>query len=133
MRRRAVSIVELLLVIGVLAVVSVFSVPLYQQFQVGADLTRATGEVSAGLVRAKQLAVQTGHSWGYAIHEGVLFRGSTFRLRDAAFDELYPVPFAIVASGPVEVTYSAGTGLPSVTGTIHLQSPDGGTREVQIP
>lgn len=125
---------ELMLVIGIIAGLSAFSIPAYRDYQVRSDLVRVTDQVSQAIGRA-QLRAQAGQletPWGYSVSRATLFAGDTYQERDPLQDELYPMPDTIATSGLDEVSFALITGVPSATGTIILTSLRGEKRQVSI-
>jgi Tfp pilus assembly major pilin PilA len=121
--RRGFSLIELLIIIGILVVLVAMSLPVYTQYLVRSDLGIAAQLINQGLARARLLAVsgQQADSWGLAA-SGVVFRGSNYALRDPQYDELFTIPEHVTATGITVVIFEELTGRPSQTGSIIFQS-----------
>lgn len=134
MRRTAFTLLEVLLVIGIVGVLAGVSVPFYRAYLVRHDLNIAAEQIAQGLGRARLRAVsgEGNAEWGYSVPHAVLFRGHSYATRDAIFDEPYPMSSSIVVSGLAEVSYSRLHGKPSATGSIVLTSILGEQRTVNI-
>ncbi|MDD4319078.1 MAG: prepilin-type N-terminal cleavage/methylation domain-containing protein [Candidatus Peribacteraceae bacterium] len=135
MERRAFTLVELLLVIGLLGVASSVSVPLYRTYQARNDLNTATEQTIQGLARAKLLSqsAERDSSWGFFVPAGILYKGESYKARDVVVDEVYPMPSTVTVSGSIlEVAYSKLDGRPSATGSIILTAVDGEQRTIII-
>jgi prepilin-type N-terminal cleavage/methylation domain-containing protein len=134
MRRSGFSLIELLIVIGILGTVTGMSVPLYRDYQIRNDLDLATEQVVQGLGRAKLLSqsAQDDSGWGFFVPAGVLYKGSDYASRDEAYDETYPMPSTITKTGLMEVSYSKLQGDPSATGSITLTALNEEQRYVDI-
>ncbi len=130
----AFSLVEVLLVLGVIAAMSAFALPAYRAYQIRSDLDNAAQEIVQSLGRARTLSMAgKGDSvWGVLTQDALLFRGTSFLTRDPAHDEQYPVAPTIQVTGLQEVTYSRFTGVPSATGTITLTAISGDHRRIDI-
>ena len=133
-KRRAFTIVETLLTLGIIAVTTGLSVPMYRNFQIRSDLDLVTEQTIQGLRRA-QILSQSGENnsaWGYYVQDGVLYQGDAYAVRDPEYDEIYPVPITINASGLSEVAFSRIDGIPHQIGEIILQALNGEQRIIVI-
>ena len=130
------TLIEVLLSIAAIAIIAGISVPIYQSFQVRNDLDIATVEIAQSARRVQTLsqAVDGDTSWGINIQSGsmVVFKGTSYTARDAAFDEVFDVPTSITPSGISEVVFAKFTGLPQTIGTITLTSNANETRIITI-
>lgn len=136
MKKRGFTLIELLLSIATIAIIAGIAVPIYQAFQVRNDLDIATVEVAQSLHRAQLLsqAVDGDIGWGIKLLSGSLtvFKGASYALRDATFDETFAIPTSIVPSGVSEVVFAKFSGLPQTTGTTTLTSNINETRNITI-
>ncbi|MFA6523773.1 MAG: prepilin-type N-terminal cleavage/methylation domain-containing protein [Candidatus Peribacteraceae bacterium] len=135
MPRRGFTLIEVLLVVGVLGVVSMFSVPAYRTYQARSDLNLATEQTIQGLARAKLLSqnAEGDSGWGFYVPAGVLYRGAGYGAREAGADEVFPMPSTVSVSGSIlDVSYSKLEGKPSATGSIILTAVDGQQRIIVI-
>ena len=130
------TLIEMILSIAIIAIIAGISAPVYQSFQVRNDLDIAAVSVAHSLRRASALSqsVDGDISWGVALQSGsiTLFKGASYALRDAAYDEIFEVPASITPSGLSEVIFTKFTGLPTSTGTITLTSNANETRTITI-
>ncbi|HVW66510.1 MAG TPA: type II secretion system protein [Candidatus Peribacteraceae bacterium] len=134
MRRAGFSLLEVLMVIGILGVVSTATIPMYRSYQIRNDLNVATEQVTQGLARARLLAqsAKDDAGWGFYVPNGTLYKGDSYAGRDTTYDEVYSMPSTIDFSGLTEVAYSKTKGQPSATGSIILTAIDQETRTIQI-
>ena len=132
--RRGFTLIEILLVIGMLGILSSFSVAWYRRIQVRSDLNLAAEQISQGLARAKLLSqtAKNDDMWGFRPVSGTLFQGPSYALRTQEHDEQYPMPSTIRITGLPEVTFSKLLGKPSATGTILLTDLFGEQRSISI-
>lgn len=132
---KAFTLLEILLSISIITILVGISLPIYQSLQKTNDLEVATNVTVQNLRRAQELArASDGDStWGLKIQSGILtlFKGSSYALRDADFDEEFAISTNIVASGVSEIVYSKFYGLPNSTGTITFTS-DSNTHNIVI-
>lgn len=134
MLRRGVSLIEVMMVIGVVGLISGITLPLYRDYQIRNDLNLATEQIIQGLGRARLLS-QSGkddEGWGFYVPSGTLYKGTSYAGRDPAYDEVYPMPSTITTSGLIEVPYSKLKGIPSDTGDIILTALNEDQRTVEI-
>lgn len=121
MFRRGFALLELLVVVGMLAIIAGFSLPLYRNYRTKTDLAIAKNQIVQGLQRAK-INSETGKNdsqWGFFVPNGTLFKGASYDTRDQAKDEVYPMPDGIITTGLTQVVYNR-KGVPDVTGSIDI-------------
>lgn len=136
--RRGFTLLETLLVVGVVGVISAFSVPLYNQWQIRNDLALAKNQIIQGLERAK-LNAQAGkedNHWSFYVPEGLLFPGTDYAVAKtdpniSDKSELYPMPNTIKTYGLTKVSYDKD-GKPDVTGTITLSALNGDVDTIEV-
>lgn len=124
-RRAGFTLVEMLLVISLIAVIGVFSAPVYQNFQnrTDVDIASATLTNSFRLAQAQAMDMVGDESWGVHIGTGsiVIFRGATYATRNTAFDDVYKISSGVQLTGLSEVIFGKMTGMPSATGSVTMQ------------
>ena len=123
MTRSAFTLLEALVVIGIIALLAGLSTPFVRQLLIRGDVQRSAEQVIQALARAQTLSQngEGGSAWGFHVPTGTLFQGNSYDTRDPQYDESYPMPPTITASGSLtEVTYSRLEGKPSATGSILL-------------
>lgn len=132
-KRPAFTFIELLLTMGVIAVVAGIATPTYRNYQIRSDLYLARDVVLQALYRARLLsqAGQSDDEWRYQIAEGIVFKGSDFDTRDTGYDESFTLPSSVVPTGIQEVAFERINGAPSPDGDIVLQSLSG--EKIWIP
>lgn len=129
------SLVEIVLVVGMLSAMLSVSMPMLRKYQIRADLLNASETITQGMARARLLAQSgsEGSSWGFSVEHGVLFKGDSYDARDPVADESYPLPSTIAVSGTTEVYFDALTGKPNAPGSIvTLVGNDGIERIVDL-
>ena len=133
---RAFTLPEVLLSLSIIVIIGAMTIPLYSTFMNRNELDIATVTIAQNLRRAQALS-QAGDgdtSWG--VHVGVgsilLYKGTSYVLRDSSFDENTSIPTTIVPSGITDVTFTKVSGTPQTTGTFILTSQANETRNVTI-
>ena len=135
-RERGFSLVEMLLSVGIIAMLVGITAPLYVGFVARNDLDICAQNVASAMRRAQTFARgEAGDSqWGVAIASGqiVLFKGATYAARDTSYDETITIPTTITPTGLSEVSFSKLSATPSTTGTVTLTSSTTKVRTVVI-
>ncbi|MFA6552960.1 MAG: GspH/FimT family pseudopilin [Patescibacteria group bacterium] len=121
------SLIELLIVIGVLVLVAGLSIPFYQSFQVSSNLDNTTGEVTSALRRVQGMAMgsQQWSPWGIHLESRryILFAGAAYAAGDPT-NEVFTIPQNITISTTTgtDIIFSRVKGETSNTGTVTLRS-----------
>ncbi|HLD81815.1 MAG TPA: prepilin-type N-terminal cleavage/methylation domain-containing protein [Patescibacteria group bacterium] len=119
--QKGFTFLELLLSIALIALISAFTIPIFQHFQVRNDLDIATQNIVQTMRRAQILAqtMKDDDTWGVAIENGsiTLFKGEE---SGSDFDEVFDMPTSITPSGLTTVIFSKATGYPNSHGTLVL-------------
>lgn len=130
------TLLEIILTVACLGLISLISIPVYQSFQNRNDLSLATSATVQSLRRAQLLsqAAENDTSSGVKIQSGslVIFRGSSYALRDASLDEITDISTSISPSGLSEIIFTKTFGLPLATGSIILSSNINETKTITI-
>ncbi len=135
-RSKGFTLLEILMSIALITVVAGIGVPVYQSFQVKNDLDVAVNSWAQALIRAQALSRATDgdSTWGAGIQSGnlTLFKGTSFALRDTAYDEVFDIAGSITPSGLTEIVFAKFSGLPQSTGTTTLTSSTNEVRAIAI-
>lgn len=125
-RQNGFTLIEMLLSVGIIAMLAGLSLPVYLSFTTRNDLAIITESTANALRRAQTYSrgVREDSQWGVAVQptQIVLFKGTSYATRDAAFDEPISLPGQTTASGLAEVTFNKGTAWPNTTGSIAITS-----------
>lgn len=131
--KKGFTLVELLLTVAIVSVLGGVLFPLsYSFFQ--AQLLDETREGIAGTLRyAGSLAIAGKRDAQFGVKilpdSYVMFEGDSYAARTAGEDLSFPLPSSITITGPDEIVFSEGTGVPSESGAIGLTM---GAREVFV-
>lgn len=126
-RTQGFTVIEVLLVVALIALLGTLAAPVYQTFQVEAQLDTALDEVS-GALHAAQLAAMSGidgtsHGIHFEADSFTRFTGSTYTAADPENSVTVLPPQITLSSGlGTDLIYTGGEGIPSSTGTITLSS-----------
>ena len=121
--KKGFSLLEVLLVVGIAAIIFTFTAPLALNFYRTQLINEAQSDIVDALLTAERNAVlqKNDSAFGVTLSEVpnayVLFQGPNYGGRDATQDEIFPVISNITFSGLTDVVFSKLTGLPNATGT----------------
>ena len=131
---KGISLIELLVVIGILIILSSFAVSAIYNFQKESDFNSTTREIinTLRLAQAKTLGAEEAEQWGVYFttstspHQYILFKGESFFLRTTSSDEISKIPKTIEFSEidfqeGQEVVFNRLTGETSQSGKISLR------------
>lgn len=123
---RAFTLLEILIVIGIIGVLASLTLPWGMDFYKSQQLASESQAILQVLRRAQSRAMFQESDSGFGVYFSgnryVLFKGSSFAGRDSQFDEIFDLPAVVVPAGLAEVVFSKMEGKPSVTGDIILTS-----------
>lgn len=126
---RGFSLVELLIVIGIMVLFAVLSETSYSNVTSHENLEIATAGVVEA-IRYAQASAQSGKAdsaWGVKLFPGsvVVFEGSNYATRNSSVDQSISFPGGIAASGLSEVVFAKLTGSTANTGIVTLTGRSG--------
>ena len=138
MRKKAFTIIELILVFAVIGLLGTLTVPMYQSFQITTTRQTFTSELIANLHRAKlkALSAENDDSWSLAINVNkkiTIFKGVDFQNREQSYDEATDIPTGVtIESQFSQIIFSKVSGLPNTNGTITLTDSTGQSQIITI-
>jgi prepilin-type N-terminal cleavage/methylation domain-containing protein len=131
--RKGFTLIEIVVAMAVLAVVAAFvgtvGYDFYRSQAFTAERDNLLSLLRSARVRALNNINQADHGVYIGANSYVIFEGSSYAARNAAFDEAYPRLPGVTASGTSEVVFHSPDGISNVSGTISLIS---GTAKVDI-
>ena len=135
-REAGFSLIEMLIVVGIMTMILAISVPVYETFAWRDDMDLAAQNLATTFRRAEAYAraSNTDNAWGVEIQSTVitLFQGTNFAGRNTNFDETTSIPGDVTPSGTTEIQFAKFTGLPNAAGSVTLTSNTGSTRTVAV-
>lgn len=140
------TIIELLIIIGILTILAAMSIPPFRYFQKKSNLTNSAEEIinTLRLARNNTLASRGGSQWGVKFstsstsQQYILFKGEDYSLRDPLEDRIYNIPEGIeiyelsLAGGKTEVVFDQVLGTTDYFGTASLKIEDDASSTRQI-
>jgi len=123
---RAFTLIEILLVVGILAILITITLPLSLDFYKSQQLDTNTQGIIQTLRRAqlKAMAIEDDSKFGvYLTNDSyILFKGNSYAGREIQYDEVSDLPPILTISGLSEVVFSKVEGAPDVVGNILISS-----------
>ena len=132
---RGFTLLEILVVIGIILILVTLAVPALHGFQLKSDLDNSAEELinNLRLAQNKTLASEGASSWGIYFstgtspHQYILFKGENYTSRDISADETHKLPKTVIISeinlmDGEEVVFERVTGFARQAGTIKLTS-----------
>lgn len=131
---RSFTLIEVLIIIGIMAILMALTVPVYNSFQKELDLNNSAEEIINILrvAQNKTLASEGASQYGVyffdsAPYQTVMFKGENYVSRDSSFDKIYKLPSATeiyeinLAGGGSEVVFNRINGETSQAGNLGLR------------
>ena len=143
---KSFTLVELLLMVGILIILAAIAIPTFRSFQKEVDLNNSTEEIIATLRLAqnKTLASERASQWGVYFetttqpHQYTLFKGENYAApRDSSFDETHKLPsaveiYGIDLNGGNEAVFNRVTGTVNPSGSLSLKLKDDLTKNKTV-
>ncbi len=141
--KQGFTLTELLVTMGVLAILIALSAPAFRTFQNESDLQNATEEIRdvLQLAQSRTLASENESQYGVYFttgvspHQYIFFQGSGYASRDPAQDQVFTLPssvefvsFDFEVSGGQEVVFNRLTGTTGDAGNMVLRLRDDASR-----
>ena len=143
-RRTGFTVVELLIIMGIMVVLAAAAAPLYGNLQVSAQLNENISQIiqTARIARERAFSRLNNSSHGVyfetnpsAADKFVLYQGGSYAARDAEYDREFLLDPSLSLSYSLpggEVDFSKGFGAPNATGTVVITHDTKGSRTMLI-
>jgi type II secretory pathway pseudopilin PulG len=122
------TLIEVILVVALVIAVAAVALPSPARFVFSQQVDVVVDELSGSFRKAQSysMAGKVGSSWGVSVRDGriILFQGSSYAGRDAAYDESYAIPQRVEVSGVDEVIFTGPSGRPLTTPEISIAWKD---------
>jgi prepilin-type N-terminal cleavage/methylation domain-containing protein len=133
---RGFTLVEMLLSVAIISLLAGLSLPVYASFSNRNELDITAQNLASALRRAQVYArgVHGDSQWGVAIQSEaiILFKGSSYASRDAAYDEPSSISASTTVGGLSEVLFAKLSGTPAATGTVTFTNVNNESKTVTI-
>ncbi len=132
MSSRGFTLIEMVIVVGIILVVAGLSIPFLFSYQVTSEVATYANDVERTLRRAQLQAINGYHgtSWGVYFDNNqkqfIIFQGNSYTSRDQNYDQEidYPNAFNIASTFGQEIYFAVYSGLPSLAGTVTVTSSE---------
>jgi prepilin-type N-terminal cleavage/methylation domain-containing protein len=120
------TLIEVLLSVTVLVLTLGFMAPLTERLLMQNNVRGARDVVSESLRKASIFARSglQGTAWGVYIEQGkvTVFSGTAYATRQKDLDETTEIASSVTITGPKEIIFTRGSGIPSKVGTIQFEN-----------
>lgn len=120
------TLMELLIVIGIIVFLSAVFLPIGLNFYQLQVLNKTSDQVIWLLKQARTNALSQKKNSAFGLYfaeqQVILYQGESYQLRQIEMDQTYPLAESIQRYGVEEINFSKGTGLPKQTGLVTLKS-----------
>ena len=130
------TLVEMLVTLGIVALIAAASMPAFWNFLNKYQLDANGRDLVHTLRQAQRLSMESEGGYAYSVHlitgaggSYTLYRGSSYASRDTEYDDVHALPATLSLSYTVpdaDVTFTKIEGSTSDTGTILITWDDGG-------
>jgi len=135
--KRGFTLVEVMIVIGVLGIITGLAIPFYQSFQISSALDNAGQEITQALRTAQSRAMSSqglsSHGVHFDINRFVVFKGDIYSPVDPD-NEFFEVANTvdITSSGSSNIVFSVGEGLSDSQPVITITSSNNESHSISI-
>jgi prepilin-type N-terminal cleavage/methylation domain-containing protein len=125
LRQAGYTLIEEVVVVGIIAVLAVFALPVYSNLQNSNGLDVTVNTLVQDLYQAQILSRNEENSSAYGVYITnqtiTLYAGSSYATRNTSTANVFTMPVSITVSGLSEIDFSKLYGFPSTTGTFTLK------------
>ena len=128
MKVKGFTLIEVMLVVGITAMIFLFSIPYSLNFYRAQLVEETRSDLIDALGRAKHNAILQKNDSSFGVHitagSYIIFQGADYDSRVSGQDEVFPVINEITFAGLSDITFSKLSGLPSSIGLISVAYGD---------
>jgi len=131
------TLVEVMLVMGVLGIITGLAIPFYQSFQISSALDNAGQEITQALRTTQSRAMSSRGLSSQGVHfdlnKFIIFQGDIYNPADPD-NEIFEVANTvdITSSGSSDIVFSVGEGLPDSQPVITITSSNNESHSISI-
>ena len=137
---RGFTLIELIIVLGVLVIIAGLTIPFFQSFQISSNLNTYSQTLANLIYQARSQAItgQNNSSWGVFFdneaNKAILFQGANYdsRQADSEHDLNYPEFFNVATDFGKEIVFVEFSGRPSANGTITISDSNNQSKIISI-
>lgn len=123
---KSFALLELLITLGVLAMILAVSWPLMTNMYLSFQITSERDNLIGVLRKAQSLSFTNQDQSPYGVYllenQYVVFKGDSYANREPASDEKFAKPSDITINGLSEIVFIPLSGIPNATGTFNLSN-----------
>ncbi|MFH1451448.1 MAG: type II secretion system protein [bacterium] len=140
-KQKGLSLIELLVVIGIIILLGAATFPMYANIQVSSQLNESSAQAIQALRTAREQSTARVNNMPHGVcfqnKSFVLYQGYSYVLRDNAYDRKIDLGEALSFSLPggvaeYDINFSRGLGIPNIGGIIVLTHNVFGSRQVVV-
>lgn len=129
------TMLELLLSIAIIVILTGITIPFYSEYNKG-SLQAESGIIVSAIRTARISAISEKNNSGWSVHFSqskiIVFKGSSFELRDTLFDKEISISNSFIFSGINDVYFSPFDGIPNKIGVVIMTGQDNTQKEFII-
>ncbi|HDZ54299.1 MAG TPA: hypothetical protein ENI19_02025 [Candidatus Nealsonbacteria bacterium] len=139
---KSFTLIEVLVIIGIMVILMVLALPAYRSFQNELDLNNSTEEIinTLRIAQNKTLASEGASQYGVYFdqttspHQYTLFKGNDYASRNSSFDKIHKLPKSVEISdislngGESEIIFDRISGTTSQFGSLIIRLKDNPTK-----
>ncbi len=146
--KNSFTLIELLIVIGIMLLLTAVTVPIYGMLQVSSQLNENSSQAVQALRIAKERSMSRFNNSSHGVYfetnligedKYVLYQGVSYAARESSYDREYVLDDVLKLSWSLlgvgdegDINFSKGLGVPGKTGTIILIHDVSGARSIII-
>ncbi len=138
-KNKGFTLIEILIVIGLLVLLAAAALPVYGNFQVSAQLNENSSQIVQALRMAREKSMagfnNSRHGVKFASDRYIIYQGESYDLRDSAYDREVILNDSLSISTSLnnnEINFGQDLGRPDNTGTTTLIHALGGLRRISV-